>query len=369
MNKKPVYADYAATSVPDPEALQTFIDFSKEFFNPSQPYSASSRPKKILENSREKIAEIIGACPDEIIFTSGGTESDNMAIFSLDHPSEIAVSNIEHKAILEPAKILSKSGTKVQMLKADRDGIISKTSLEGIKPQLVSVMTANNETGTIEPIRELSDSVHKYGAIFHTDAVQAIGHIPINVKDLDVDILSASAHKFGGIRGSGFLYVKRGIPFKPLHYGGGQEKGRRSGTENPALAASMAKALENSVKELENNGRKLREIENIVIQELEGMDFILNGGKNRLPGYLSLSFPDQDGERLLHIMDLYGVLISTGSACSGHSHQTSHVIKALQVPERYASGTIRISFGRNSTRDHAFYTVNMLKKALKRTRK
>ncbi len=361
---KIIYVDNAATTKIDDDALALMFALQKNFFaNPSAAYKLSRPLKKILKESREKIASCINAEPQEIIFTSGGTESDNWAIKStvLAHLSEhpnIITSAIEHKAILNSCAAMENLGCTVTKLPVDRTGVVNPADLQKkILPQtkIISVMLANNEVGTILPIKSLAEIAHASGKIFHTDAVQAVGHIPIDVKTLGIDMLSASAHKFNGSKGIGFLYVRDGLQLSPYIDGGGQEFSRRAGTENVPAIAAMALALEKNCRYMEKNAQKLSACTKILLNCLQsnGVDFILNGGKNRLPGHLSLSFKDCDGETLLHRLDLKNICVATGSACNSQQTKISHVLQALKVPQDYVRGTIRITFGKENSCDDA----------------
>lgn len=365
--KEYIYADNAATTKLDSDAFEAMKQYMlDDYGNASQPYFFAKRPKMALKNARMEIADCIGAEPEEIFFTSGGTESDNWVIRKFGFPTDIRhviTSNIEHHAVLNTCKIESRDNRcDVRMLKADPQGIIHSEELEIILSEkkevyassettLVSVMYANNEIGTIEPIKELCEVAHNHGAMFHTDAVQALGHIEINVKELGVDFLSASAHKFNGPKGIGFLYHKGGL-LDQFHSGGSQEMGMRAGTEDIASIVGMAVALRKNVEEISANTEHLKNLENLLIKDLRNarVDFVRNG-TNQLPGNVSLSFADASGEMLLHRLDLKKIFVSTGSACNGKDTQISHVIEAIGVPQKYAEGTIRISLGKANTED------------------
>lgn len=359
-SSKIIYADNAATTKIDDDALALMIDLQKNFFaNPSSAYKLSRPLKKILRESREKIAACINAEPQEIIFTSGGTESDNWAIKSAmlahlsKHPN-IITSAVEHKAILNSCAAMEKLGCSVTKLPVDKFGTLNPADLQRkILPQtkIVSVMLANNEVGTIQPIKSLAEIAHAAEKIFHTDAVQAVGHIPVDVKLLGADMLSASAHKFNGPKGIGFLYIRDGLKILPYIDGGAQEFSMRSGTENVPAIAAMALALEKNCCDMKINAEKLSSCAKILLDCLQsnGVDFILNGGENRLPGHLSLSFKDCDGESLMHRLDLKNIFVSTGSACNSQQTKISHVLQALKISEDYIRGTIRITFGKENS--------------------
>ena len=367
--KKIVYADNAATTKLDTDAFEAMKRFFAESYgNPSQLYSFSRDVKKALKDARETIASCINALPEEIYFTSGGTESDNWALkgYAKKHDKKgIIISSIEHHAILHTAEALEREGYDVRFLDVTKDGVIRPSFLRerlNESVSLVSVMMANNEIGSIQPIDELAKAAHEYGAVFHTDAVQAVGHIGIDVKKLGVDMLSASAHKFNGPRGIGFLYIKNGIELFPFMDGGAQEKGMRAGTENVAAIVGMAVALKKNCDAISVEKEHLDMLEEQLISGLreKGLQFIRNGSEDHLPGNISLSFRDSDGEMLLHRLDLMGICISTGSACNSKNTQVSHVIKAIGVPEEYAKGTIRISLGKENTEEDIRKIIDVL---------
>lgn len=372
---KITYVDNAATTKIDDDALALMFALQKNFYaNPSAAYKLSRPLKKILKESREKIASCINAEPQEIIFTSGGTESDNWAIKSavLAHLSErpnIITSAVEHKAILNSCAAMENLGCSVTKLPVDKIGVVNPADLqERILPQtkIISVMLANNEVGTIQPVKSLAEIAHATEIIFHTDAVQAVGHIPVDVKLLRIDILSASAHKFNGPKGIGFLYVRDGLKLLPHIDGGGQEFSRRAGTENVPAIAAMALALEKNLLNMERNTARVKTCadELLIYLRANEIDFILNGGENRLPGHLSLSFKNCDGESLMHRLDLKNICVATGSACNSQQTKISHVLQALKIPQDYIRGTIRITFGKENSHDDAKTIGNNLVKIL-----
>ena len=371
-----IYADNAATTRLDADAFEAMKSFLLEDYgNASQPYFFAKKPKMAIKHARQTIAECIGADPRDIFFTSGGSESDNWAIkrfASRTDIKHIITTPIEHHAVLNSVLAEQRQdNVDVFYLEVDRYGQVDPMSLERIlnrqreavascESTLVSVMLANNEIGTIQPIKELAEIAKKYGAVFHTDAVQAVGHIPVNVSELSVNMLSASAHKFNGPKGIGFLYAKGGL--KSLIDGGSQESGHRAGTENVAAIVGMAEALKKNCENMKQNEEHIRVLEKYLLEKLNAshIDYIRNG-INQLPGNISLSFADSDGEMILHRLDLKKICISTGSACDSVNTQVSHVIKAIGVPERYAQGTIRISLGRDNTLEEIDEIVNALK--------
>ena len=365
--KRYIYADNAATTKLSSSALDAMLPWlQSDFANPSQPYSFSRAAKTAIKESRQIIADCIGASSDEIFFTSGGTESDNWAIKGSTISRSIITSEIEHHAVLNSCKAMAVGAADVKYLRPTNDGVILPDELEKniSAASLVSIMLANNEIGTIQPIRELCEIAHARGALFHTDAVQAAGHIPVDVKSLGVDMLSASAHKFNGPKGVGFLYIKSGAAILPLHDGGSQENGKRAGTENVAGIVGMATALKENCERMSETAKRLYGYEKLLIDNLSGLDFIRNGGENHLPGVINLSFKGASGEAILHRMDLKGICISTGSACDSVNTQVSHVIRAIGVPEEYAQGTIRISLGVDNTEEDVIAITTALKQIL-----
>jgi len=358
-----IYADNAATTKLDPDAFASMKPFLlEEYGNASQPYSFSRSARKALLDARERIAKCIGALPEEIFFTSCGTESDNWAIKGIllqDSSYGAITTSFEHHAVLRPFSAMERLGHKVSYLHPRKAGIVScsclSDALKSSNPKLVSVMAANNEIGTIQPIRELCEIAHLHGSLFHTDAVQAVGHIPIDVKDLGVDMLSSSAHKFNGPKGIGFLYVRKGTNLIQYMDGGAQENGMRAGTENIASIIGMATALEKNVANMDANRKHLLNLESIILDTLSSspVDYLRNGSDPHIPGNLSLSFKGCEGEMLMHRLDLMGIMVSTGSACDSKNTQISHVLKAIDLDEEYALGTIRISLGKDNTEDEA----------------
>lgn len=370
-----IYADHAATTQLDLDAFEEMRTFLlNEYGNASQPYSFSRSAKGALKSARVMIAKCINAEPEEIYFTSGGTESDNWAIKTTlldgDKKRDIITSQIEHHAILHACHAIEHKGCHVEYLPVDAWGVVQLLDIKkhiNDKVKLVSIMYANNEIGTIQPIKELCSVAHSKGALFHTDAVQAVGHIPIDVKELGVDMLSASAHKFNGPKGIGFLYIKKETPISPYIDGGAQEFGMRAGTENVASIAAMAVALKKNCKKMGSNIAHLKKLEDILVRELQRyeLDFRCNGSNYRIPGNLSLSFRNADGEMLLHRLDLMGIYVSTGSACDSKNTQISHVLEAISVPQEYVVGTIRISLGAENTEEEVKYIAKALCKILK----
>ena len=358
--KEFIYADNAATTKLDIDAFEAMKPFLlEEYGNASQPYSFARSAKNALKNARAQIAACIGALPEEIYFTSGGTESNNWVIKSSAlsdlQKRPMITSEIEHHALLHSCAAIERSGYPVVYLPVNSFGEVSEDRLRETlndNARLVSIMFSNNEIGTIQPIKELAEISHSSGTLFHTDAVQAVGHVKINVKKLGIDFLSASAHKFNGPKGTGFLYIRKGVNLLPYADGGKQEYGLRAGTENVAGIVGMAVALEKNCKELDIHLEHLRKIESRLLAQLDGrIEYIRNGGANRIPGNISLSFRNAEGEVLLHRLDLMRICVSTGSACDSVTTQISHVLHAINLDESYARGTIRISLGKYNTAD------------------
>lgn len=356
--KQFIYADNAATTKLDIDAFEAMKPYLlEEYGNASQPYSFARKPKQALKEARATIAQCINAEPEEIFFTSGGTESDNWAIkgvaFADSEKHAIITSQIEHHAVLRTCEDVEKLGYPVVYLPVTTEGIVTTEALNSVitsNTHLVSVMFANNEIGTIEPIKELCEIAHRNGALFHTDAVQAVGHVQIDVKELEVDMLSASAHKFNGPKGIGFLYIKKGTPICSYSSGGAQEFGMRAGTENIASIVGMAVALKKNCDALTTNIKRVGSIETILINRLSEAElFFVRNGKNTLPGNISLSFPGFEGEIIMHRLDLMGIQISTGAACDSVNTKISHVLKAIKLSDDIAKGTVRVSLGKSNT--------------------
>lgn len=372
-----IYADNAATTKLDPDAFEAMCPYLlDQYANASQPYSFARQTKKALQESRAKIAACINANPEEIYFTSGGTESDNWAIKgSVEYGDfrTVITSKFEHHAILHTCESIENMGYPVVYLQPNKDGFITPDTLKAAisnQTKLVSIMTVNNEIGTIQPIQELCDIAHQHGAMFHTDAVQALGHIPIDVKALGVDMLSCSAHKFNGPKGIGFLFIKKGTKLSVYADGGAQEFGLRAGTENVASIVGMSVAFQKNVSHLNDYQSKLLSLEQTLINKLNSaeINYRRNGAEPRVPGNLSLSFLGVNGETLLHRLDLLGIMVSTGSACDSKNTQISHVLKAINSDERYAKGTIRISLGRENTVNEAEQIADALIKIIAQKR-
>uniref|UniRef100_A0A7C3WWK1 Cysteine desulfurase IscS n=1 Tax=Dictyoglomus turgidum TaxID=513050 RepID=A0A7C3WWK1_9BACT len=378
--KREVYLDYAATTPIRPEVFQAMEPYlTKEFGNPSSIHHFGKQARIVIEEAREKIAKALGAKNEEIIFTSGGTESNNMALKGVayalsDKGKHIITSSIEHHAILEPCHFLEKFGFEITYLPVDKEGFIDPDSLrKAIRKDtiLISIMHANNEIGTIEPIEELTKIAKEYEIYFHTDAVQTVGHIPVNVDKLGVDLLSISAHKFYGPKGIGALYIRKGTKIHPLIHGGEQEQRKRAGTENVAGIVGMGKAIEISILELDNERERLINLRDYFIKEVEKRieEVYLNGPREiRLPNNINFSFAYIEGESILLNLDLEGIAVSTGSACSSASLEPSHVLSAIGLPIELAHSAVRFTLGHYTTKEDLDYTLEVLEKTVKRLR-
>ena len=366
------YFDNAATTQVNQDVIKEMLPyFSIEYGNPSSLYSIGRRAKRALEEARRKIANIINCKPNEIYFTSCGTESDNLAIKGIAYANKekgkhIITSKIEHPAVLNTCKELEEQGYKVTYLDVDQNGIVNVEQLKAsIKTDtiLITIMFANNEIGTIQPIEEIGKIAKENNIIFHTDAVQAMGNLKIDVKKLNINALSMSAHKFYAPKGIGALYVGEDVNFKQIQNGGHQEKNKRAGTENLAEIVGMSKALELIYKKFENHKNKIKELRNYYIEKIQSniVDSKLNGDRiNRLPGNANMSFKNINAEELLFELDDKGICASAGSACSSGSTSPSHVLTAIGLPPEWANGTLRVTIGMNNTKEEVDYLINAL---------
>jgi len=371
-----IYADNAATTKMSEAAVQTMISVARDCYgNPSSLYSLGQRARETLEESRKIIAGVIGAEPNEILFTSGGSEADNQAILSAaatgrkNGKMHIVSSAFEHHAVLHTLEKLKKEGFTITLLDVHENGIVHPDEVEAaIRDDtcLVSVMYANNEIGTIQPIREIGAICRKHGVLFHTDAVQAVGHIPIDVKEDQVDFLAASAHKFHGPKGVGFLYARKGVRLTNLIEGGAQENGKRAGTENVPGIAAMATALKEAAGQMEQRAVVLRDKRDRLIQGLEQIPHsALNGdAANRLPGNINFCFEGIEGESLLLLLDDKGIQASSGSACTSGSLDPSHVLLAIGRVHDVAHGSLRLSIEAELTDDEINYTIRSVKEVV-----
>lgn len=374
------YFDNAATTPVREEILQEILPYFREYYgNASSIYSIAKESKKALEAARAKVAVAIGATPDEIYFTAGGSESDNMALRGVVNASKkekkhIITTKIEHHAILHTAEFLETKGVDVTYLNVDEFGKISLEELENaIRPEtvLISVMFANNEIGTIQPIAEIGEIAKKHGVLFHTDAVQAVGHVPIDVEKLQVDLLSMSGHKLGAPKGIGAIYIRKGTRISPLIFGGAQEKKLRAGTENIAGIVGLGKAAELAVAEMEETTKKLTALRDKLIHGiLESIpDSRLNGHPtDRLPGNCNISFSYIEGESLLLLLDALGIAASSGSACTSGSLDPSHVLMAIGLPHEIAHGSLRLTIDRENTEEQVDFILEKLPGLVQRLR-
>lgn len=368
-----IYADNAATTKMSDKAIETFTDLIRETYgNPSSLYEFGQRAKEVLEQARKDVADSIGADPKEIIFTSGGSEADNQAIISAAKTGElkgkkhIISTAFEHHAVLHTLNKLEKEGFEITLLDVHSNGIVSASEVEDAIREdtcLVTIMYANNEIGTIQPIREIGEVCRKHNVPFHTDAVQAVGHIKVNVVDDNIDMLSASGHKFHGPKGVGFLYVKKGLKITNLIEGGAQERGKRAGTENVPGIASMAAALKESVAALDEYKEKLEPIRDKIINGLSEIPHsALNGDRdNRVPSNINFCFEGIEGESLLLLLDDKGIAASSGSACTSGSLDPSHVLLAIGRVHDVAHGSLRLSIGEDITDEKADYIIKAVK--------
>ena len=367
-----IYLDNASTTKMDDIVFEEIIPYLKDNYgNPSSAYKIGRDNKQIIENARKEVAEKLNANPSEIYFTSGGSESDNMALkgialANIDKGKHIITSKIEHPAILDTCKELEREGFEISYIGVDENGIIDLTELENKVRKdtiLISIMFANNEIGTVQPIKKISEIAKKNDIVFHTDSVQAIGNIMIDVKKMNIDSLSLSAHKFYGPKGIGVLYLRDGIKFRKYLNGGHQERNRRAGTENVAGIVGLAKAMSLSYKNLEENNKRTIELRDYFINEVKkNIEKIkINGDlENRLPGNINASFEFIEADNILHELDKRGIYISTGSACTTGSIESSHVLKAIGLSDAMAHSTIRISIGKYNTREEIDYTIKCI---------
>ncbi len=379
--KNTIYMDYAATAPVLPEVLEEMLPFfTEKYGNPSGVYGTGREARQAVEKARRQVAEAIGAEPREIIFTSGGSESDNLAIqgtaFALrDRGRHLITSRIEHHAVLNACRRMEEQGWRVSYAPADREGRIRPervAELIGEDTVLVSVMAANNEIGTLEPVADIGRTVRGKGVLFHTDAVQAAGAVPIDVNGMNVDLLSLSAHKFHGPKGTGALYVRRGTRIDGLIRGGAQERSLRAGTENVAGIVGMGKAMEIAVRDMAENTVRIRRLRDMLIRGIRECvpDAVLNGPEeDRLPGNCHFSFPGADGEALLLRLDLAGIAASGGSACTSGSPEVSHVLEGIGLEEGLAKSGIRLTLGRESTEDEVRRVLEVLPEIVRDLRK
>ena len=372
-----IYLDNAASTAVHPEVVKEMMPyFDTQYGNPSSIHQFGRKAKNAIEKARKQVATLIGAEPNEILFTSGGTESNNTILDGVltsnsePYPEHIITSSIEHEAVLQPCKEFENVGIKITYLPVDEHGIVNPDDItNSINEQtvMVSIMFANNEVGTIQPIKEISEICKKYQIPLHTDAVQAVGKIPINVKDLGVDALSISSHKINGPKGIGALFIKKGLMVTPQILGGGQENGMRSGTENVASIVGFGKACEIAKERLNRNISHFQTLHSSILSKIvkEISHVKLNGHpEKRIFNNVHLTFMGVNGEDLIIKLDEYGIAASTGSACSVHTQKASHVLKAMGFNHEQITGSLRISFGYMNTLDEIDQTVEVLKKVV-----
>ncbi|MDD4029543.1 MAG: cysteine desulfurase NifS [Caldisericia bacterium] len=378
---KCIYLDHSATTPVDPEVVTAMNPFfSMHYGNPSSMYSIAEISRDAIEQSRSTIASFINASPKEIYFTSGGTESDNQAIFTTAQKQKhkgmhIITSSIEHHAVLYAFQQLEKEGFDVTYLPVDSYGIVSPSSLQKAMRSdttLVSIMHANNEVGTMQDILSLATIAHEKGALFHTDAVQAIGKVPVDVQLMNVDLLSSSAHKLYGPKGVGFLYAKKGTPFSSYLYGGGQENKKRPGTENVPGIVGFAKAIELAQNRSLDDHQHLQNLATFLTDGIQNLvsDVLFTGHPTqRTPGHVSVCFKYVEGESILLMLDSHGICVSSGSACTSGSLDASHVLLAMGIDSATAQGSIRLTMGRQNTMEDMKAVLNVLPEIIEKLRK
>ena len=381
---KLIYMDNAATTSTAPEVVSAMLPFFTEYYgNPSSVYNFAQKSKMAIEDAREIIADSIGAAKsNEIYFTGGGSESDNWALKSAafglrNKGNHIITTKIEHHAILNTCAYLEKSGFEITYLDVDSEGFVSLEDVENAisdKTILISVMFANNEIGTIEPVREIGEIAHKHGILFHTDAVQAMCHVPINVTEMNIDLLSASAHKFHGPKGVGFMYMKNTAKLEPFIHGGAQERARRAGTSNVPGIVGMGQAVKLALGALDKDTHTIINMRNYIVDRILGeipdvtFDGPEIGSLKRLPSNMHFCFKDVSGDSLLIILDMNGICASSGSACAAGSIDPSHVLLAIGRSKDEAKGALRLSIDKDLTREDADYAIDALKTAVARLR-
>lgn len=357
-----IYLDNAATTMTDPEVVRAMLPyFTDNFGNASSVYSLGSDSRNAVITAKRQIAGLINARENEIYFTSGGTESDNWAIMGsvlgVKHRPHVITSAIEHPAILNTCKALEKMGGEVTYLPVNREGLVDPARLRAsMRPNtdIVSIMLANNEIGTIEPIKELAQITHEAGALFHTDAVQCVGNIPVDVKYLEADLLSASAHKFGGPKGIGFLYVRNGVTLRPYINGGAQQNGLRGGTENVPGIVGMGAAADIAGRNIDMRCKHVETLRDMLMNEIKDRipgTYVNGSRKNRLPNNINVSFTGVEAQTLVIRLDMQGICVSAGSACAAGSTEPSHVLTAIGCDEERAKGSIRITLSDVNTMD------------------
>ena len=371
--RKFVYLDHAATTPARPEVVEAMLPyFTEKFWNPSSVYSPAAENKQAIDQCRDLIGKTLGTEGKNIYFTAGGSESDNWALKAAAEAYEtkgkhIITSKIEHHAILHTCDYLESRGFEITYIDVDENGILKLDQLEeAIRPDtiLISIMFANNEIGTIQPVKEIGEIARKHGVIFHTDAVQAYGQIPINVDEYGIDMLSASGHKLNGPKGIGFLYIRKGLKLRSFIHGGAQERKRRAGTENVSGIIGLGKAVEIAFDTMEERTSKEREVRDYAIDRIlaEIPYCRLNGDRRkRLPNNINISFQFIEGESLLIMLDMAGICASSGSACTSGSLDPSHVLLAIGLPHEIAHGSLRMTLGEETTKEDMDYVIDKLK--------
>ncbi|MBQ2672029.1 MAG: cysteine desulfurase NifS [Clostridia bacterium] len=378
--KQTIYMDNAATTPVKAEVLKEMLPMFKDNFgNPSTIYKTGKDAREKVETARGQVANALGAEKSEIFFTSCGTESDNWAIKGValeglkNGKNHIITSKIEHHAVLHTTEFLEKHGFEVTYLNVDKNGLVNPEDVKNAitdKTCLVSIMYANNEIGTVQPVKEIGKICHEKHVVFHTDAVQAVGHIPINIKDQNIDLLSLSAHKFSGPKGTGALFIKKGIKIANFMHGGAQESKKRAGTENTAGIVGLGKAIEFACTDIESKSVELAKKRDKLIHELLKISHSrLNGDPiKRLPGNVNISFEGIEGESLLLFLDMAGICASSGSACTSGSLDPSHVLLAIGLPHEIAHGSLRLSLSEENTDEEIDYVIDQVKKIVERLR-
>ncbi len=378
--KTKIYLDNAATTRTAKEVVDAMIPyFTENYGNPSSIYELGQRSKEAITTAREQIAEVIGAKPEEIYFTAGGSEADNWALKAACEAYEkkgkhIITTKIEHHAILHTCEYLEKKGVEVTYLDVDENGLVDLDALQkAIRPDtiLISIMFANNEIGTIEPVKEIGMIAKEHGILFHTDAVQAFGQVPIDVDDMHIDMLSSSAHKINGPKGIGFLYIRKGVKIRSFVHGGAQERKRRAGTENVPAIVGYGVAAKRAADTMEERTARERQLRDDFIKRVEKeIPYVkLNGHPDkRLPNNINFSFRFIEGESLLIMLDMKGIAGSSGSACTSGSLDPSHVLLAIGLPHEIAHGSLRLSLGEDTTKEDLDYTLEQIKEIIQKLR-
>lgn len=378
---KNVYMDYSATTPVKKEVLDAMLPyFSEHFGNPSSLYSIAQESKEALEKARGQVASLIGAKANEVFFTAGGSEADNWALEGVadalkDKGNHIITTKIEHHAILHTAEYLEKHGIDVTYLDVDAEGRVNPEDVEKAitdKTVLISIMMVNNEVGTIEPIKEIAEIAHNHGILLHTDAVQALGNVPIDVDNMGIDLMSMSGHKIYGPKGVGALYIRKGTKISNFIHGGAQEMKKRAGTENLAGIVGFGKAAELAKENLESHINRVSELRDYFISEVTSKipDTIVNGSmEHRHPGNANISFEYIEGESMLILLDMNGISVSTGSACSSKSLTPSHVLSAMGIPVERIHGTLRFTIGDPTTKEDIDYVIEKLVEIVQKLRK